>query len=71
MKNNNKSNVPVGFTMNLAQSPQALNYYSNLSEEERNKINNYIESSTSGNEAKKRIENVISNLENNHLNTLF
>lgn len=71
MRNNKKGNIPIGFSMSLAQNPTALDTYSNLTEKEREKINKYISSSISGDEAKVKIENIISNLENNTLNNLF
>ena len=57
--------------MSLAQNPTALNNYSNLSDEEREKINVQIKSTTTGPEAKNKIENIISNLENNDINNIF
>lgn len=71
MKNNKKGNIPIGFSMSLAQNPAALNNYSNLSDEEREKINTQIKSSTTGHEAKNKIENIISDLENNNINNMF
>lgn len=68
MKNKNKGFIPIGFSMSLAQNPTALNNYSNLSNEEREKINAQIASSTTGPEAKTIIQNIISNLENNNIN---
>lgn len=71
MKNNKKGNIPIGFSMSLAQNPVALNNYSNLSNEEREKINTQIKSSATGPEAKNKIENIISDLENNNINNMF
>lgn len=64
MKNNKKGSIPVGFSMSLAQNKFALDKYSQLDEEDKEKINSYIASSSTGNEAKERINSIISKLEN-------
>lgn len=66
MENNEKGTLPIGFSMSLAQNKKALDSYSNLSNEERERLNEYISSSLTSDEAKSRIENIISNLENNN-----
>ncbi len=69
MKDNKKGNIPVGFSMSLAQNKIALDNYSTLGEKDKDKIITYIASSSTGAEAKERIDSVISKLEND--NTLF
>ncbi len=68
MKNSNKEALPIGFTMGLAQDKIALNTYSKLSDEQKDKINAYINLSTTGKEAKQKINKVIEDLKNNNAN---
>lgn len=56
--------LPIGFTMSLAQNKKALDSYSKLSTEEKERLNEYISSSITSDEAKSRIENIILSLEN-------
>ncbi len=66
MKNNEKESLPIGFLMSLAQNKKALDSYSNLSNAEKERLNEYISSSITSDDAKSRIENIILNLENNN-----
>ena len=54
--------MPIGFGMALYQNSNALHCFSALSQDEKNNIIKYIESSTTGEDAKKRINEAVSNL---------
>jgi len=56
--------LPLGLGMHLAQEPKALQAYGNLSNSEKESVINYIQSSTSGDDAKNRIMESISRLKN-------
>ena len=60
--------MPIGFGMQLYQSPEALHYFAALSQKERNDIIRYIEDSKTGEEAKKRINTAVKNLNNRNAN---
>ncbi|MCX8075325.1 MAG: hypothetical protein N2749_07065 [Clostridia bacterium] len=62
--------IPIGLIMSIAQNENAFKYYANLDDFTKNKINSYVQSSVTGDDAKKRIETVISNLEKSNLNFL-
>ena len=61
--------MPLGFGMALYQNSNALHCFAALSQDERNNIIRYIENSKTGEEAKNRIDNAVSNL--NKRNTKF
>lgn len=61
--------MPIGFGMALYQNSNALHCFAALSQEQRNGIIRYIESGSSGEDAKKRIDNAVKNL--NHRNVNF
>ncbi len=64
------SQLPIGFTMSISNNEHALKFYSSLDKATQNKIMNYIRNSTTGNEAKEKIENSVNGLANNNLNFL-
>ena len=57
--------MPIGFVMSLVQSENALKAYASLDVSKKENIKNYIINSINGNDAKMRIEKVITDLENN------
>ena len=57
--------MPIGFVMSLVQSENALKAYASLDVSKKENIKNYIINSIDGNDAKMRIEKVITDLENN------
>lgn len=64
------NHIPVGFAMSLSQHEDALKYYGSLDKMQQEQIKNYIQNSTTGDEAKQRIENSVNGLSNNNLNFL-
>jgi len=61
--------MPLGFGMALYQNSNALHCFAALSQDERNDIIRYIENSKTGEDARNRIDNAVSNL--NKRNTKF
>ena len=61
--------MPIGFGMELYQNSNALHCFAALSQEQRNGIIKYIESGKTGEDARKRIDNAVENL--NHRNPNF
>jgi len=61
------NNIPLGFIFSISQNNKAMNFYSSLSDIQRDAISNYIQNCTSGNEAKEKISNAITSLENKDL----
>ncbi len=61
------NNMPIGFLFSLSQNDKAMNFYSTLSEDQKNSISSYIQTCSSGDEAKEKITRVITNLENNNI----
>jgi hypothetical protein len=58
------SQLPVGLGMRLALDMKAMTNFSNLSDTRKQELINYIEGSTTGEEAKNRVTEVVSNLHN-------
>lgn len=58
----NNSQVPVGLGMKLALDMKAMTNFANLSDQKKQEAVDYIKSSTTGDEAKNRILEVVSNL---------
>lgn len=58
----NEHQLPVGLGMRLALDMQAMTYFANLPDNNKKKLVDYIEGSTTGDEAKNRITEVVSNL---------
>ena len=63
--------LPMGLGMQLAQEPKALQAYGNLSHSEKEALINYIQSSTTGDDAKNRIMESISRLKNGPGDSFF
>lgn len=57
-----KSQLPIGLGMRLALDMKAMTNFANLPDEKKKELINYIESSTTGDEAKNRVSEVISSL---------
>jgi hypothetical protein len=62
--------LPVGFTFSIAQNEGALKYYGSLDKTVQNKITNYIQNVSTGDEAKQKIDESINGLANNNTNFL-
>ncbi|MDR1564059.1 MAG: hypothetical protein LBS74_03790 [Oscillospiraceae bacterium] len=56
--------LPLGFGMQLAQEAEAMNTYTSLAQPKRDRIVDYIQSCTSGDDSKRRISTVIEGLKN-------
>ena len=56
-------NMPIGLMMSLAQNPEAMHNFSLLSDEEQKSVIQFVENSSTGKEAKSRIERAVQNLE--------
>lgn len=74
MKNMSKENffkeLPIGLAMSLGMHEYAMDFYSQLDTNTREKIKQYIQNCSSGTEAKKKINNTIENLEKHNLDFL-
>lgn len=62
--------LPIGLAMSLGMNEFAMDYYSKLDNTTRNKIKNYIQNCSTGNEAKEKINIAVKNLEENTLDFL-
>ncbi|MDA3730308.1 YdeI/OmpD-associated family protein [Niameybacter massiliensis] len=51
--------LPLGLTMQLAQDEDAMRYFATLPKSEQEHLIEYIKSSKTGDEAKRRIDEVI------------
>ena len=56
--------------MSLGMHEYAMDFYSTLDASTKNKIKQYIQNCSSGNEAKEKIDTVVKNLEKNNLDFL-
>lgn len=56
--------LPLGLGMKLAQDPAAMDAFSNMTNAQRGAMIDYIQGSTTGNEAKARIAGAIRQLRN-------
>jgi len=54
--------IPVGLGMRLALDTEAMTNFANLSESRKRELVNYIQSSTSGQDAKNRVTEVVNSL---------
>lgn len=61
---NEPEDLPLGFMMQLGQDVGAMNYFASLSEAEQESLINYMKSATTGDEAKRRIEQTLNRLQN-------
>ena len=62
MEYSDRKLLPVGFSMSLAQDMQAMTNFATLPDPRKEELVQYIENSTTGDEAKSRIGEVVSNL---------
>lgn len=60
----NEHQLPVGLGMRLALDMDAMKSFVNLSDQRKKELIDYIEGSTSGEEAKSRVTEVVRNLHN-------
>ena len=60
----NEHQLPVGLGMRLALDMQAMTNFVNLPDSSKKNLVDYLESSTTGDEAKHRVTEVVSNLHN-------
>lgn len=60
----NEHQLPVGLGMRLALDMDAMKSFVNLSDQSKKELVDYIEGSTSGEEAKNRVTEVVHNLHN-------
>lgn len=61
-KNPQGKDLPLGFGMRLAQSPEAMNTFGGLTQAKRDAIVDYIQGCTTSDDAKKRIATVVTGL---------
>lgn len=57
--------LPMGFGMQLAQHPEAMNAYGRLTKKEQTAVIGYIQACTSGEDSKNRIANAVNSLKEN------
>lgn len=62
-----RKNLPTGLNMALSMNKDALEYYSTLKYDQQKYINDYIQNSNDGVDAKKKIEKVIKQLEKGNI----
>ncbi len=60
----NEHQLPVGLGMRLALDMDAMKSFVNLSDQDKKELVDYIEGSTTGDEAKNRVTEVVRNLHN-------
>ncbi len=60
----NEHQLPEGLGMRLAMDMEAMTSFVNLSEQNKSQVVDYIKSSTSGEDAKNRVVEVMHNLHN-------
>lgn len=63
-------NLPIGFIMSITQNKDALKYYSNLDDDTKSKISQYIQNSATGAQAKLKINICIEELAKHNLHFL-
>lgn len=56
-------NMPIGLMMSLAQHENAMKNFGRLDDEKQKSVIRYVEDSTTGEEAKSRIQKAVQNLE--------
>ena len=59
--------LPLGFSMRLAQDPLALDAYSGLSADQREKVIQYVQMSSDGEDAANRVTGAVLGLRDNNL----
>ena len=55
--------MPIGLMFSLAQHQQAMRNFSLLDDKQQEAVIQYVESSATGEDAQKRIQNAVENLE--------
>ena len=60
----NEHQLPQGLGMRLAMDMEAMTNFVNLPEQNRSQVVDYIKGSTSGEDAKNRVTEVVNNLHN-------
>jgi len=63
-KNPEGKDLPLGLGMQLAQVPEAMSTFGNLSQPQRDNIVDYIQGCVSSEDAKARIASVVNGLKN-------
>lgn len=64
------NNMPIGFIMAIARNNDALKYFANLDNTTINNISDYIKNSSTGDEAKEKINASIDGLSRQNLDFL-
>lgn len=64
------NNMPIGFIMAIARNNDALKYFANLDNTTINNISDYIKNSSTGDEAKEKINMSIDGLSRQNLDFL-
>ncbi|MVB11581.1 hypothetical protein CAFE_23010 [Caprobacter fermentans] len=62
-KNPDATDMPIGLMMSLAQHQNAMKTFGRLDDERQKSVIRYVEDSTTGEEAKSRIQNAVQNLD--------
>jgi hypothetical protein len=57
--------MPVGLGMSLAQNNKAFSYFGSLSESDKAKVINYVKGSSTGEQAKSRVQDAVNMLSEN------
>ena len=55
--------IPLGLSMSLAMHPRAMDTFGRMSPQEKHAAIQYVQSCTTGEDAKRRIENAIQQME--------
>ncbi|MDD2376938.1 MAG: hypothetical protein PHD15_06125 [Clostridia bacterium] len=66
-----KTGMPIGFIITIFQNKDALKYFANLDENTKQRISDYIQNVTTGEESKEKIYNSIQGLANQNVNFLI
>ena len=69
-KENFFKELPIGLAMSLGMNEYAMDFYSKLDPVTRNKIKQYVQDCSSGQEAKKKIKDTVKNLEEHNITFL-
>lgn len=69
-KENFFKELPIGLAMSLGMNEYAMDFYAKLDPVTRNKIKQYVQDCSSGEEAKKKIKDTVKNLEEHNITFL-
>lgn len=69
-KENFFKELPIGLAMSLGMNEYAMEFFSELDTNTRDKIKKYIQNCSTGSEAKEKIKTTIKNLEKHNLDFL-